>query len=438
MELNNDEIRRYSRHLILPEVGLAGQKKIKGASVLCIGAGGLGSPIAMYLAAAGIGKIGIVDFDTVDYSNLQRQILHTDADVGRPKAESAKETIHGINPNCEVVIHNTRITSENALDLIRPYDIVVDGTDNFPTRYLTNDACVLLKKPNVYGSIFRFEGQASVFAPHLGGPCYRCLYPEPPPPGMVPSCAEGGVLGVLPGIIGCIQATEILKLAIGKGSSLVGRLLLFNALDMKFRELKLRRDPACPVCGEHPTIKELIDYETFCGIVPEPENTGNPDEVTVQDMKKALDNPGLGIKVVDVREPDEYEIAKVAGVPLLPLSQLHSAFHRAGSEPAILSALQGRRAFAEGAGLFCASRASNTSRASKAASPRGRMKLTATCRGINDSGDVLRRLAGIRKQLRRPGLISNSARSFFNAARAASLSAAFLLLPRPRASSTPS
>jgi len=235
MELNNDEIRRYSRHLILPEVGLAGQKKIKAASVLCIGAGGLGSPITMYLAAAGIGKIGIVDFDTVDFSNLQRQILHTDADVGRSKAESAKETIRGINPHCEVVIHNTRISSENALDLIRPYDIVVDGTDNFPTRYLTNDACVLLKKPNVYGSIFRFEGQASVFAPHLGGPCYRCLYPEPPPPGMVPSCAEGGVLGVLPGIIGCIQATEILKLAIGKGTSLVGRLVLFNALDLKFR-----------------------------------------------------------------------------------------------------------------------------------------------------------------------------------------------------------
>ena len=326
MELNNEEIRRYSRHLILPEVGLAGQKKIKGTSVLCIGAGGLGSPIAMYLAAAGVGKLGIVDFDTVDYSNLQRQILHTDADVGRSKAQSAKETIHGINPHCEVVIHNTRISSENALDLIRPYDIVVDGTDNFPTRYLTNDACVLLKKPNVYGSIFRFEGQASVFAPHLGGPCYRCLYPEPPPPGMVPSCAEGGVLGVLPGIIGCIQATEILKLAIGRGSSLVGRLLLFNALDMKFRELKLRRDPQCPVCGEHPTIKELIDYEQFCGIVPEPEPTANPDEVTVQDMKKALDNPGLNIKVVDVREPDEYEIAKVAGVPLLPLSQLQNRF----------------------------------------------------------------------------------------------------------------
>jgi len=268
-----------------------------------------------------------VDFDTVDYSNLQRQILHTDADVGRPKAQSAKETIHGINPNCEVVIYNTRITSENALDLIRPYDIVVDGTDNFPTRYLTNDACVLLKKPNVYGSIFRFEGQASVFAPHLGGPCYRCLYPEPPPPGMVPSCAEGGVLGVLPGIVGCIQATEILKLAIGKGSSLVGRLLLFNALDMKFRELKLRRDPECALCGKNPTIKELIDYEQFCGIPPEPvAPQSNPDEVTVQDMKKALDDSKLGIKVIDVREPDEYEIAHVKGVPLLPLSQIQQRF----------------------------------------------------------------------------------------------------------------
>ncbi len=327
MQLNNDEIRRYSRHLILPEVGLAGQKKICSASVLCIGAGGLGSPIAMYLAAAGIGKLGIVDFDSVDYSNLQRQILHTDADVGRPKAQSAKETINGINPNVEVVIQNTRITSENALELIRPYDIVVDGTDNFPTRYLTNDACVLLKKPNVYGSIFRFEGQASVFAPHLGGPCYRCLYPEPPPPGMVPSCAEGGVLGVLPGIIGCIQATEILKLALGKGSSLVGRLLLFNALDMKFRELKLRRDPQCPLCGEHPTLTGLIDYEMFCGIMPEPTSPiMNPDEVTVQEMKRALDDPKLGIKVIDVREPDEYEIAHVNDVALLPLSTIPQRF----------------------------------------------------------------------------------------------------------------
>ncbi len=327
IDLTNEEIRRYSRHLILPEVGLAGQKKIRNASVLCIGAGGLGSPIALYLAAAGIGKIGIVDFDTVDYSNLQRQILHSDADVGVSKADSAKATINALNPNVEVVLYKTRISSENALDIIRPYDIVVDGTDNFPTRYLTNDACVLLKKPNVYGSIFRFEGQASVFAPHLGGPCYRCLYPEPPPPGMVPSCAEGGVLGVLPGIIGCIQATEILKLALGKGTTLIGRLMLFNALDMKFRELKLRRDPKCPVCGDHPTVTELIDYEMFCGVVPEPLNPGqNPDEVTVQQMKAALDDPKLGIKVIDVRDPDEYEIAHVAGVPQIPLGTLPQRF----------------------------------------------------------------------------------------------------------------
>lgn len=326
MQLNNDEIRRYSRHLILPEVGLAGQKKICSTSVLCIGAGGLGSPIAMYLAAAGIGKIGLVDFDTVDFSNLQRQIIHGTEDVGRPKTESAKDTIHRINPNVEVVIHSTRITSENALDLITPYDVVVDGTDNFPTRYLTNDACVLLKKANAYGSIFRFEGQASVFAPHLGGPCYRCLYPEPPPPGMVPSCAEGGVLGVLPGIIGCIQATEILKLALGKGNSLVGRLLLFDALDMKFREVKLRRDPECPLCGEHPTITKLIDYDQFCGIPSEPAQAGHPDEVTVQDMKRALADPSLNIRVIDVREPDEQQIAHVAGVPLIPLASLPQRF----------------------------------------------------------------------------------------------------------------
>ena len=327
MELNNEEIRRYSRHLILPEVGMAGQKKICSTSVLCIGAGGLGSPIAMYLAAAGIGKLGVLDFDKVDFSNLQRQIIHGTADVGRPKTESAKETIKGINPNCDVVVHETRISSDNALEIIAKYDIVVDGTDNFPTRYLTNDACVLLKKPNVYGSIFRFEGQASVFAPHLGGPCYRCLYPEPPPPGMVPSCAEGGVLGVLPGIVGTIQATEILKLALGKGSSLVGRLLLFNALDMKFRELKLRRDPECPVCGKNPTITKLIDYEQFCGISPEPETPAvNPDEVSVQEMKKALEQPKLGIRVIDVREPDEYQIARIDGVPLFPLSTLQQRF----------------------------------------------------------------------------------------------------------------
>ena len=327
MQLNNDEIRRYSRHLILPEVGMAGQKKICSTSVLCIGAGGLGSPIAMYLAAAGIGKIGLVDFDTVDFSNLQRQIIHGTKDVGRPKSESAKETINDINPGVEVVLHNTRLSSENALDILEHYDIVVDGTDNFPTRYLTNDACVLLKKPNVYGSIFRFEGQASVFAPLLGGPCYRCLYPEPPPPGMVPSCAEGGVLGVLPGIIGCIQATEILKLALGKGSSLVGRLLLFNALDMKFRELKLRRDPQCPLCGEKPTITKLIDYDQFCGIPAEPVAAGvNPDEVSVQDLKKALDDPKLGIKVIDVRDPDEYQIAHIPGVPQIPLGVLPQRF----------------------------------------------------------------------------------------------------------------
>jgi len=327
MQLSNEEIRRYSRHLILPEVGLAGQKKICSTTVLCIGAGGLGSPIAMYLAAAGIARIGVVDFDTVDFSNLQRQILHTDADVGRPKAQSAKETINGINPGVEVIIHNTRLTSENAIEIIQQYDIVVDGTDNFPTRYLTNDACVLLKKPNVYGSIFRFEGQASVFAPHLGGPCYRCLYPEPPPPGMVPSCAEGGVLGVLPGIVGCIQATEILKLALGKGSSLIGRLLLFNALEMKFRELKLRRDPQCPICGDNPTISNLIDYEMFCGISPEPATPmQNPDEVTVQEMKKALDNPTMGIRVIDVREVDEQQIARIDGVPLFPMSTLADRF----------------------------------------------------------------------------------------------------------------
>ncbi len=327
MELNQDELRRYSRHLSLPQVGLAGQKKIRSTSVLCIGAGGLGSPIALYLAAAGIGKLGIVDFDAVEYSNLQRQVLHGTSDVGRPKTDSARETIARLNPNVEVALYNTRLTSQNALEIIRPYDLVVDGTDNFPTRYLTNDACVLLKKTNVYGSIYRFEGQASVFAPHLGGPCYRCLFPEPPPPGMVPSCAEGGVLGVLPGIIGTIQATELLKLALGAGVSLIGRLLLFNALEMSFREVKLRRDPCCPVCGQNPTITSLIDYEVFCGVKSNStENTMHPDEVTVQEMKRALDNPALGIKVIDVREPDEHQIAHIAGVPLLPMSVLPHRF----------------------------------------------------------------------------------------------------------------
>jgi adenylyltransferase/sulfurtransferase len=327
MELNHDEIRRYARHLILPEIGLAGQKKIGSTRVLCVGAGGLGSPVMMYLAAAGIGRLGIVDFDTVDASNLQRQIVHHTEDVGRPKTQSAQETIQRLNPHVEVEPHHTRLTSQNALAIIQPYDIVVDGTDNFPTRYLTNDACVLLQKPNVYGSIFRFEGQASVFAPHLGGPCYRCLYPEPPPPGVVPSCAEGGVLGVLPGIIGAIQATEILKLALGIGSSLLNRLLLFDALEMKFRELKLRRDPACPLCGERPAITALVDYAAFCGLPPVDSAPAlHPDEVTVQEMKRALDSPQLGIKVLDVREPAEYQAAHVTGVPLFPLSTLPQRF----------------------------------------------------------------------------------------------------------------
>src|SRR5881296_363734 len=320
------ELLRYSRHLILPDVGVPGQEKLKAARVLLIGAGGLGSPAALYLAAAGVGTLGLVDFDNVDVTNLQRQILHGTKDVGRPKLQSARERIADVNPHVRLETYETALTSKNALDIFSGYDIVVDGTDNFPTRYLVNDACVLLGKANVYGSIFRFEGQASVFYAREG-PCYRCLYPEPPPPGLVPSCAEGGVLGVLPGIIGCIQATEILKLALGKGSSLVGRLLLFNALDMKFREVKLRRDPQCPLCGETPTITKLIDYEQFCGFTSgEPEPAQNPDEVTVQDMKKALDDLKLGIKVIDVREPDESQIAHIDGVPLFPLSTLPQKF----------------------------------------------------------------------------------------------------------------
>jgi sulfur-carrier protein adenylyltransferase/sulfurtransferase len=322
MELTAEQRRRYARHLLLPEVGVEGQRKIREASVLCIGAGGLGSPLAMYLAAAGIGRLGLVDFDAVEISNLQRQVLHGTEDIGRPKTQSARDTIHRLNPEVEVVLHEVRLNSANAIEIIRAYDIVADGTDNFPTRYLANDACVLLGKPNVYGSIFRFEGQASLFAPHLGGPCYRCLYPEPPPPGVVPSCAEGGVLGVLPGIIGLIQTTEVLKLVLGAGTSLLNRLLLFSALEMKFRELKLRRDPQCPICGEKPSITKLVDYEQFCGITPTNQNAMNPDEVTVQDLKRALDEPQLGIKVIDVREPDEYQLARIDGVPLLPMSQL--------------------------------------------------------------------------------------------------------------------
>src|SRR6185295_11091474 len=266
-ELTNDEVKRYSRHLIMPEVGVEGQRKLKAAKVLCIGAGGLGSPVAMYLAAAGVGTLGLVDFDVVDFSNLQRQILHSTPDVGKPKLQSAKEKLQALNPEIEIRTHEVALSSENALQLFEPYDVIVDGTDNFPTRYLVNDACVILGKPNAYGSIFRFEGQASVFATK-NGPCYRCLYPEPPPPGLVPSCAEGGVLGVLPGIVGTIQATEALKLILGVGEPLIGRFLIVDALRMEFRELKLRKDPDCPVCGTHPTVTQLIDYDQFCGVAP--------------------------------------------------------------------------------------------------------------------------------------------------------------------------
>lgn len=326
MQLTTEEMRRYARHLILPEIGIEGQEKLRDARVLCIGAGGLGSPILMYLAAAGVGTLGIVDFDAVDFSNLQRQVIHGTSDVGRLKTDSAKEAVNQINPMVEVIPHNARITRDDALDLIKPYDVVVDCTDNFPTRYLTNDACVLLKKPNVYGSISRFEGQASVFAPHLGGPCYRCLFPEPPPAGSVPSCAEGGVMGVLPGLIGTIQATEIIKLILGQGTPLLNRLLIVDALQMKFRELKLRRDPQCPLCGEKPTITQLIDYDSFCDMNPTPNMTTNPNEVTVSEMKQALENPTLCIKVIDVREPDEHCIAHVEGVELIPLSTLEKRF----------------------------------------------------------------------------------------------------------------
>jgi adenylyltransferase/sulfurtransferase len=324
MSLSNDEMKRYARHIVLPDVGLEGQEKLRAASVLCIGAGGLGSPILMYLAAAGVGRLGVVDFDAVDFTNLQRQVIHGTPDVGRPKTESAREAVARINPNVEVTLYNARLTSANALDIFRPYDVIVDCTDNFPTRYLSNDACVLLGKPNVYGSISHFEGQASVFAPRLGGPCYRCLFPEPPPPGTVPSCAEGGVLGVLPGIIGTIQATEVIKLILGKGQPLLNRLLLVDALQMRFREIQLRRDPQCPICGEKPTIKALMDYEQFCGLkTPAPEN---PDGVSVWDLKRALDNPALGIEVIDVREPDEHRVAHIAGARLVPLSSLACRF----------------------------------------------------------------------------------------------------------------
>jgi sulfur-carrier protein adenylyltransferase/sulfurtransferase len=318
-KLSHAEVLRYSRHLLLPEVGVEGQRKLKAARVLTVGAGGLGSPLSLYLAAAGVGTIGIVDFDVVDLTNLQRQIVHGTSTLGVPKLASAKARLTDLNPNINVVGHEARLTSENALDIISDYDIVVDGTDNFPTRYLVNDACVLLGKPNVYGSIFRFEGQASLFYAKEG-PCYRCLYSEPPPPGLVPSCAEGGVLGVLPGIIGSIQALETIKWILGAGDSLVGRLVLFDALKLRFRELKLRKDPNCPICGEHPTIHELIDYQAFCGIGAEPDYHGV--EISVEELQRERAAKGDELIVVDVREPHEWEIAHIEGARLIPLSQL--------------------------------------------------------------------------------------------------------------------
>ncbi len=324
--LSPDEIKRYSRHLIMPEMGMDAQRKIKAGSVLCIGAGGLGAPAAMYLAAAGIGRLGIVDFDVVDFSNLQRQIIHFTPDVGRTKLESAKSKINAMNPHVQVETYETSLTSQNALELFSKYDVILDGTDNFPTRYLVNDACVLTGKPNAYGSIFRFEGQASVFGTK-DGPCYRCLYPEPPPPGLVPSCAEGGVLGVLPGMIGIIQATEAIKLIVGVGEPLIGRFLIYDALKMKFRELKLRKDPDCPVCGTHPTVTKLIDYEQFCGIHPEPQaaqTTGasvNEWEIISVDLKRQMDAGGTPF-ILDVREPNEYQINRIAGSTLIPLGEL--------------------------------------------------------------------------------------------------------------------
>lgn len=326
IEFSNDEIARYSRHLIMPEVTLEGQKRLKAASVLCIGTGGLGSPIALYLAAAGVGRLGLVDGDTVDFSNLQRQILHGTKDVGRKKLNSARDRIREANPNVQVDLYDAFFTAENARQIAEPYDVIIDGTDNFPTRYCSNDISVFLKKPNVYGSIFRFDGQCTVFAPHLGGPCYRCMFPEPPPPGMVPSCAEGGVLGVLPGVVGVLQAIEAIKLIVGIGEPLLGRLVHFDALKLKFREFKLRRDPKCPVCGENPTITELVDYEQFCGI-PQA-HAAEAQEALVP----ALSAPELQAKLarrdrfvlLDVREPFEYDICHIPGSRLIPLGQLPS------------------------------------------------------------------------------------------------------------------
>jgi sulfur-carrier protein adenylyltransferase/sulfurtransferase len=328
--LSKEEVLRYSRHLIMPEVGLDGQLKLRRASVLMIGTGGLGAPLGLYLAAAGVGHLGLVDFDVVDFSNLQRQVTFSTADVGKPKTEATKARLSALNPTIRIDTFDTRLTSANALELFRDFDIIVDGTDNFPTRYLVNDACVLLGKPNVYGSIFRFEGQATVFG-YPGGPCYRCLYPEPPPPGLVPSCAEGGVLGVLPGIVGAIQAMETIKLILGSGEPLAGRLLLFDALAMRFRELKLHKNPACPLCGDHRTITKLIDYEEFCGIRGEeaPAVTNGIPEMTAQELKTRLDK-GDDIFILDVREPHEYQICNLNG-KLIPLGELPRRVHELDS-----------------------------------------------------------------------------------------------------------
>jgi adenylyltransferase/sulfurtransferase len=338
--LSKDEILRYSRHLIMPEVGMEGQLKLKAAKVALIGTGGLGAPLGMYLAAAGIGRIGLVDFDVVDFTNLQRQVIHGTKDVGRKKLDSAAETMLDINPYVEIDRHEVALTSENALDILKDYDIVVDGTDNFPTRYLVNDACVLLKKPNVYGSIFRFEGQATIFA-YPGGPCYRCLYPEPPPPGLVPSCAEGGVLGILPGTVGLIQATETVKLILGIGEPLIGRLVLYDALAMRFRELKLRRNPECPVCGDHPTITKLIDYQEFCGIPNQqhqeaPMQASNDGDIDPLEVKSKIDR-GDRFVLIDVREPHEYQICNIPQAKLIPLGDLPKRVNELNSADEIVA-----------------------------------------------------------------------------------------------------
>jgi adenylyltransferase/sulfurtransferase len=335
--LSNEEILRYSRHLIMPEVAMDGQLKLKQAKVLLIGAGGLGAPLGLYLAAAGVGRIGLVDFDVVDSTNLQRQVIHGTKDIGRKKLDSAAERMLDINPFIRIDKHETALTSENALEILRDYDIVVDGTDNFPTRYLVNDACVLLGKPNVYGSIFRFEGQATVFA-YPGGPCYRCLYPEPPPPGLVPSCAEGGVLGVLPGTIGAIQATETLKLILGQGEPLVGRLLLYDALAMRFRELKLRRDPDCPVCGDHPTIRELIDYHEFCGVPRDEAAEAGPAEWEIDPVEvKAMYDRNERFVLLDVREPHELQICSLPSAKSIPLRELPRRVHELDTADQIIA-----------------------------------------------------------------------------------------------------